>query len=104
LTNLLDNALKHGGGDITIQLTQHGQQLNLSVADHGNGIPADQRDTAVRPFTRLETARSNTTGSGLGLAIVERTAYLHGGTFTLRDNIGGGLIAVLQWEAQKVSP
>jgi two-component system osmolarity sensor histidine kinase EnvZ len=87
----LDNAIKYGGGDIKICLAQQGQHWVLSVADHGCGIPPDQRDTAVRPFTRLQTARSNTTGSGLGLAIVERTVQLHGGVFTLTENLGGGL-------------
>jgi two-component system osmolarity sensor histidine kinase EnvZ len=91
LSNLLDNAIKYGGGDIKICLAQQGQHWVLSVADHGCGIPPDQRDTAVRPFTRLQTARSNTTGSGLGLAIVERTVQLHGGVFTLTENLGGGL-------------
>ena len=98
LSNLLDNALKYGGGEIAVGLTQQDGQLILSVADHGSGIPAEQRDTAVRPFTRLQTARSNASGSGLGLAIVERTALLHGGELRLLENTGGGLRAELRWK------
>lgn len=98
LGNLLDNALKYGGGDIAVRLVQQDGQLILSVVDHGNGIPAEQRDTAVRPFTRLQTARSNATGSGLGLAIAERTARLHGGELRLLENAGGGLRAELCWK------
>lgn len=97
LSNLLDNAVKYGGGNIAIRLAQQDGQLILSVADHGAGIPAEQRDTAVRPFTRLQAARSNATGSGLGLAIVARTARLQGGELRLRENTGGGLRAELCW-------
>jgi two-component system osmolarity sensor histidine kinase EnvZ len=95
LANLLDNAVKHGGGEITVRLVQDGKRVILAVADRGASIPAAQRDTAKRPFIRLESARSDTTGSGLGLAIVERTARLHGGEFHLEDRAGGGLSARL---------
>lgn len=95
LANLLDNAIKYGGGEITIQLRQAENAIMLSVADRGTGIPAGQREAAKRPFVRLESARSNTTGSGLGLAIVERIARLHGGEFHLEDREEGGLVARL---------
>jgi len=95
LSNLLDNALKYGGGEITLQLRQDGNQVALSVMDSGAGIPAAQREVVKRPFIRLDAARSNTTGSGIGLAIVERAARLHGGEFILADNPQGGLVATL---------
>ena len=95
LANLLDNAVKHGGGEITVRLKQDGNRVVLAVEDRGAGIPAAQRDAAKRPFVRLESARSDTTGSGLGLAIVERTARLHNGEFHLEDRAGGGLSARL---------
>ena len=95
LANLLDNAVKYGGGEITLQLRQDGNRVILAVADRGAGIPAAQREAAKRPFVRLESARSDTTGSGLGLAIVERAARLHGGEFYLEDRAEGGLVAKL---------
>lgn len=95
LANLLDNAVKYGGGEITVQLGQDGNRVILSVADRGAGIPAAQREAAKRPFMRLESARSDATGSGLGLAIVERAARLHGGELQLEDRAGGGLVARL---------
>ena len=95
LANLLDNAIKYGSGEITVQFRQEGDRIILAVADRGAGIPAEQREAAKRPFVRLENARSNTTGSGLGLAIVARTARLHGGEFYLEDRAGGGLEARL---------
>jgi len=95
LANLLDNAIKYGSGEITVQFRQEGDRIILAVADRGAGISAEQREAAKRPFVRLENARSNTTGSGLGLAIVARTARLHGGEFYLEDRAGGGLEARL---------
>jgi len=95
LSNLLDNAVKYGGGEITLQLRQDGNKVVLAVADRGAGIPAAQREAAKRPFVRLENARSDATGSGLGLAIVERAARLHGGEFYLEDRAEGGLEAKL---------
>jgi len=95
LGNLLDNAIKYGGGDIAVTLNRDGEQITLIVADRGPGIAEDQRDVVKRPFIRLEAARSDASGSGLGLAIVERAARLHGGQFILSENQGGGLRAVL---------
>ena len=95
LSNLLDNAIKYGGGEIAVQLRQQGDHVVLSVADRGVGIPAAQHDAVTRPFVRLESARSNVTGSGIGLAIVERAARLHGGELRLADNPERGLVAAL---------
>ena len=95
LANLLDNAVKYGGGEISVQLRQDGNRVVIAVADRGAGIPAAQREAAKRPFVRLESARSDATGSGLGLAIVERAARLHGGELQLEDRAEGGLVARL---------
>jgi two-component system osmolarity sensor histidine kinase EnvZ len=95
LSNLLDNAIKYGGGEITVRLKREEGKVVLTVADRGAGIPIAQRATVKRPFVRLESARSNSTGSGLGLAIVERAARLHNGEFILADNPAGGLVAKL---------
>ncbi len=95
LANLLDNAIKYGDGEIVLSLQRHGNTVELSVADRGVGIPAEQREAAKRPFIRLQTARSDADGSGLGLAIVERAARLHGGEFRLESRAEGGLQATL---------
>jgi two-component system osmolarity sensor histidine kinase EnvZ len=95
LSNLLDNAVKYGGGEITMRLWQNENSAILAVEDRGAGISATQREAAKRPFMRLESARSDVTGSGLGLAIVERAARLHGGELHLEDRPGGGLAAKL---------
>jgi len=95
LSNLLDNAIKHGGGEITVQLKREEGKVVLAIADRGTGIPFAQRAAVKRPFVRLESARSNSTGSGLGLAIVERAARLNDGELILADNAAGGLVAKL---------
>ena len=95
LSNLLDNAIKYGGGEITVQLRRLDRAVELSVADRGAGIPEAQRAAVTRPFVRLESARSDVTGSGLGLAIVERAMRIHGGSFHLEERAGGGLVARL---------
>jgi two-component system osmolarity sensor histidine kinase EnvZ len=95
LSNLLDNAIKYGGGEITVQLRREADHVILTVADHGTGIPDAQYATVKRPFVRLESARSNSTGSGLGLAIVERAARLNDGELVLAGNAQGGLVAKL---------
>lgn len=93
LSNLLDNAIKYGGGEITVALYKDADKVILAVMDRGPGIPSEQREIVKRPFVRLDAARSDASGSGLGLAIVERSASLHGGGFLLEERIGGGLEA-----------
>lgn len=98
LTNLLDNAIKHGGGDIVLQLQaaqwQGRPAVQFSVLDRGPGIAAHAVESAKRPFVRLDAARGSA-GSGLGLAIVERAARLHSGELRLEPRQGGGLEATL---------
>ncbi|HEX5127002.1 MAG TPA: ATP-binding protein [Rhodocyclaceae bacterium] len=97
ITNLIDNALRYAGVDqpIDISITKQNNLLVVEVADHGPGIPADQTERLKRPFTRLETARTDVQGSGLGLAIVDRVARMHGGHLELLPRQGGGLRARL---------
>jgi two-component system osmolarity sensor histidine kinase EnvZ len=70
-------------------------EIWIEIKDQGPGIPSDQMERLKRPFTRLETARTDASGTGLGLAIVERIARLHGGRLDLLTNPRGGLIARL---------
>ena len=93
LTNLIDNAWKYGGGEVSLRATVAGDAIHIAIGDHGPGIPASESERLKRPFARLETARSNVGGTGLGLAIVERIARLHDGHLELLDNPGGGLLA-----------
>ncbi len=91
--NLIDNALKHGGPEVTVCTWQAGGEVLLSVLDRGPGIAAESTAAAVQPFARLNAARGETSGAGLGLAIVEHIAQLHGGRLDLLARAGGGLEA-----------
>ncbi|MBS1139707.1 MAG: ATP-binding region, ATPase-like:Histidine kinase, region:Histidine kinase N-terminal [Proteobacteria bacterium] len=95
INNLVDNAAKYGGGEITLKAVVANDEIQIEVADRGPGVPPDDVERLKRPFTRLEAARTNATGTGLGLAIVERIARLHEGRFDLLPNPGGGLLARL---------
>ena len=84
LSNILDNAVKHGrsGGRIDVQLTARpAGGAVLTVADDGPGIPAEAREAVLRRFHRLDAARA-TPGTGLGLALVKAVADLHGMALT----------------------
>ena len=95
LANLLDNAVKYGGGEVSLRMSRRAGEVWIEVGDRGAGIPESETERLKRPFTRLETARSNATGTGLGLAIVDRIARLHDGRLELLPNPDGGLLARL---------
>ena len=88
LANLVDNALKHGGGSVELFAQVAGGVARLGVADRGPGIAADQRGAMVKRFGHADTART-TPGAGLGLSLVSAIAHLHGGTLVLGDNAPG---------------
>lgn len=88
--NLLDNARKHGGGEISIRSTRASPNLVMSVLDRGPGIPLEEVERLKLPFTRLDISRSGHSGAGLGLAIVDRIAKIHGARFELLPREGGG--------------
>lgn len=96
LTNLIDNARKYGGSEITIATCQENGRIMIDVMDRGPGIPPEEMERSKLPFTRYNAARSNIEGTGLGLAIVERVAHWHGGSLQLRSRAGGGLISRLE--------
>jgi two-component system osmolarity sensor histidine kinase EnvZ len=95
VTNLIDNAAKYGGGEISLSNATVGGEIRVEISDRGPGVPAAEIERLKRPFTRLESARTNASGTGLGLAIVERIARLHDGRLDLLPNPGGGLLARL---------
>jgi two-component system, OmpR family, sensor kinase len=78
LGNLVENALRHGGGRILLQAHRHDGRIELHVRDQGQGFPPDFIGHAFEPFSRADPARA-CGGAGLGLAIVELIARAHGG-------------------------
>jgi signal transduction histidine kinase len=88
LANLVDNAVKHGGGQIELVAEGAGDRVRLVVADQGPGIEAKDRGRVLERFVRLESSRTRP-GSGLGLSLANAIARLHGGTLGLADNAPG---------------
>ena len=89
IANLIDNALRRGGGPIDIAATGHDDRLTVRVRDHGPGFPPDFLPKAFDRFTRPDTARTGP-GTGLGLAIVAAGARRHAGTVRAANDSGGG--------------
>ena len=90
IANLVDNAIKHGrqSGVVTVSVDSSPGGVAVSVADHGPGIPAAERQNVVKRFYRLEQSR-RTPGNGLGLSLVAAVARLHGARMSLSDNAPG---------------
>ena len=96
LTNLVDNALKHGR-HVAVTLTRDDAKAWIAVEDDGPGIPESRYEEAFRPFHRLDEGRNlQTGGSGLGLAIARDIARAHGGDIILDKSAMGGLKATIR--------
>jgi len=78
LATLLDNALMHGGGTVTIQTSQNARSVVIEVRDEGKGIPPD---LVARIFERSVSGRPE--GTGLGLALARTMAAADGGRVVL---------------------
>ncbi|EJL80621.1 signal transduction histidine kinase [Polaromonas sp. CF318] len=93
LTNLVENAWRHGLPPVVIATGSSGDSAWIEVTDHGTGIAAAQAEALKQPFRRAESTRGGPPGAGLGLAIVDRIVRVHGGRFELLPAASGGLCA-----------
>lgn len=89
LDNLVGNALVHTppGTEVVISASLREGAVELAVADAGNGIPLAEQARIFERGVRLHPDRP---GSGLGLAVARAVAEAHGGTLTLRSEVGAG--------------
>ena len=97
LENLVSNALRFASR-VELRVIFQERSLRITVEDDGPGIPADRREEALRPFTRLDASRDQNrgTGVGLGLSIASDVALSHGGSLRLSQSEAlGGLRADL---------
>lgn len=103
--NLVDNALKYGAAGesptIDVSAKRVGDRVEITVADHGPGIPPSDRERVVGRFVRLENSRSRP-GSGLGLSMAAAVARLHHGALRIEDN-APGLRVVLSIPAMRAA-
>lgn len=84
-SNLIGNALQHGGNAAPVQVTVDGtdpEAISVSVQNAGV-IPAEALETVFEPFVSRQTIQKNTQGLGLGLYIVRKFVELHGGDVTV---------------------
>jgi signal transduction histidine kinase len=91
LGNLIENAVRHGAGKVTIAVSPGHTPAGapaavVDVTDEGSGVRADVRQRVFRPFWRGEHAG----GTGLGLYIVKGIVEAHGGTIDVDEGPGGG--------------
>ena len=84
--NLVENALRHGAGTVTVVVSPAGDGVEVVVSDEGAGIP---EETAARVFTRFWRG-SRRGGTGLGLYIVKGLVEAHGGSVEVRRAPSGG--------------
>jgi two-component system nitrogen regulation sensor histidine kinase NtrY len=89
LTNLLQNAAdavaaREGAGHITLTVADLPDEVRISVADDGVGLPEEDRARLTEPYVTHKPK-----GTGLGLAIVKKIMEDHGGTLTLGDRLDG---------------
>ena len=89
LGNLIENALRHGGGAVVVSAATAEGAVELHVRDEGPGFPPEFLATAFDRFTRSDEARASG-GAGLGLAIVDVIARAHGGKAGAANRPGGG--------------
>jgi len=93
LTNLIENAIRHGSDPVTVTAMEEGEQVVVQVDDSGDGIAPEVRR---RAFTKFWTTGQRG-GSGLGLYLVNGLVRAHGGTVTIDDAPGGGARIVTTW-------
>ena len=102
LFNLLDNAIKYSTPGSDVRVIVHGPDspdgsLEISVLDHGIGIPRRSIERVFERFYRVDRARSrNTGGTGLGLAIVRHVVSNHGGQVLVESTEGRGSVFTME--------
>jgi two-component system osmolarity sensor histidine kinase EnvZ len=102
LNNLIENARRYGKtanyqyAELNLRSHITAGQIYIELTDNGAGLPEDQFNYLLQPFTRLDAARSQASGAGLGLAIVSRIIQRHQGKLELSNHHPTGL-AVKMW-------
>ncbi len=104
LRNLLENAVRYGqpeasvtagSTEISVELHQIGDAVELRVCDRGRGVPRSHRERIFEPFFRLPGHAEKAGGVGLGLSLVKQIAERHGGRVRCEARDGGGSCFVL---------
>jgi signal transduction histidine kinase len=103
--NLIDNAVRYGGGTVTVRIDAERAHMRITIDDEGPGIPTGERELVFEPFYRREVSRNRETGgSGLGLTIAKQIVDLHGGSIELADAPSCGLRVVVELPIHRSGP
>jgi signal transduction histidine kinase len=93
LFNLIQNAIRHtpADGSVTVAAQSNGTEVEVEVADTGEGIASEDRERVFEPFFRAGAgaARGSGEGAGLGLTICRAIVEAHGGRIWLDDSPRG---------------
>lgn len=95
LTNILNNAIKYAPGEIELKVEPQGEEVVISLSDHGEGIQKDKLITIFDRFERLNS-NQNVGGLGLGLYIVKQIVEGHGGSVTVESDTGQGTTFIIK--------
>ncbi len=96
LRNLLENARRHGAGEVSVSLQNVAGQALIKVCDRGPGVPQAYQERIFEAFYRLPGASEQGGGVGLGLALVKAIATRHGGSVSCDNRDGGGACFSIQ--------
>ena len=90
--NLLSNAVKYSpdGGDIEITTKVQGDEIDISVRDHGDGIAPEFMQKLFSRYERSEKTSGKILGTGLGLALAKQIVDMHGGKVSVTSELGEG--------------
>ena len=91
--NLCDNAIRYNkdNGSVTLKVEKHPDDITVTVADTGIGIPYGEQERVFERFYRVSRSRSkDVDGTGLGLSIVKHGAMLHNAAISMDSELGKG--------------
>lgn len=104
--NLCDNGIKYNreGGSVTVEVTDNTNEVVLSVADTGIGIPTEDKERIFERFYRVDKSHSKEKGgTGLGLSIVKHAARLHNAQITVDSAVNEGTTITLSFPKNKAN-
>ncbi len=105
LRNVLANALRVAPEDSVVDVAMHlGQGVEITVRDHGPGIPPDELEAVFYAFVQSSRTRDNSGGTGLGLTIARKIMVAHGGSLQAENADGGGALLRLRLPGRTASP
>jgi two-component system cell cycle sensor histidine kinase PleC len=104
--NLLSNAVKFSPADdvVEVAMTVDADGLQISVVDHGSGIPPEQQEAVWQPFAPVEDRLLTRPmlGTGLGLSVVRNLMEMHGGSADLESEVGTGTRVFVRFPAGRL--